>query len=189
MKFAIKLAISLVVAVGLGYGSARWAIEKVTRSQSVHNGSWGINTTIGSSDVDPYAKAYVALHGLLALNKSEAIYFSAWQDSSGEPLDGSCTYAVSGKGIDARWWTITVYGADDFLIPTDGDKFALSVHELGSGDFSFQVGPHVTHDDQGLSTGDEKKVSLTLRAYNPDPSLLESLDTVELPTIEKEACS
>jgi hypothetical protein len=189
MRFLIKLAIAVLVAVGLGYFSARMAIEEVAGSQSVQNGSWGINTTIGSAQMDPYSKAFVALHGLLALNKSEAIYFFAGEDAAGDSLNGNCTYKVSGTGIQARWWTVTIYGEDDYLIPSDQSKYALSVHDLGTDSFSFKVGPDIAETDLGLSTGNENRFNLTLRAYNPMADLLNNLEGAKLPVIEKETCN
>jgi hypothetical protein len=165
------------------------AIEEVAGSQSVRNGSWGINTTIGGAQVDPYSKAFVALHGLLALNKSEAIYFFTGEDAAGDRLDGNCTYTVSGTGIQARWWTVTIYGEDDYLIPSDQSKFALSVHDLGTDRFSFKVGPDVDETELGLSTGSENTFNLTLRAYNPMAELLDNLQGAKLPVIENETCN
>lgn len=188
MKFLIKLIMALVVAAGVGVVSAYMMIEKKSASGAIRNGSWAHNANIGATDTDPYVKASVALHGLLALNKSEAIYFVAAEDHTGAPLKGGCTYKVTGKPIAARWWTLTAYGADDFLIPGAEGHFAVSIHELGEGEFSFPIAPALATGSVGLATAEAKHFTLLLRAYNPSPSLLNDPAGADLPVIQKESC-
>lgn len=189
MKILIKFILAVLVAAGVGAVSAYMMIEKKSAASAVRNGSWAINTNIGAQDTDPYVKAHVALHALLALNKSEAIYFVAAKDAAGEALRGGCTYKVSGQPIDARWWTITAYGADDFLIPGGEGHFAVSVNELGTGNFSFPIAPALSGDTTGLATGEAAHFSLLLRTYNPSPSLLNDPGSAALPVITKENCN
>jgi hypothetical protein len=187
-KFTLKLLGAILVGLAVGLLSVGWAIEKVVDAQSERIGPWRTNPNIGSEDADPYTKAYVALHGLLALNRTEAIYFTAVQDSSGELLSGRCSYVVKGSAIDTRWWTITAYGSDDYLIANAQGRYSISVHDVGEEDFSFMVAKHAPSSGGFLPHGGVKRFSLTLRAYNPSPALMNQLDTIELPTITKGAC-
>lgn len=188
MKFLMKIVLSLLVALMAGFISAYLMIEKNSAASAVRNGSWAINTNIGAQDTDPYVKAHVALHALLALNKSEAIYFVANEDQEGKPLQGGCTYKVTGQSIDARWWTITAYGSDDFLIPGGEGHFAVSVNELGNTKFSFPIAPSLKAGTTGLVTAEAAQFSLLLRTYNPSPSLLNDPASAALPVIQKESC-
>ena len=78
----------------------------------------------------PYLRAYVAVHGLLALGREETIYYTATNDSEGQTLDGNCSYRVEGRDLPARWWGITAYGADDFLIPNPADRYSVSMNSV-----------------------------------------------------------
>jgi len=86
--------------------------------QPVNLGCFCFNPKTGSSSADSFVRAYVALVGLLALNKSEAIYMLAASDSDGNELDCCHDYAIScPKAMPGAWWSITAYGGDHYLIP------------------------------------------------------------------------
>ena len=93
---------------------------------SVADGPWKTSLVAGSPQSDPYTRARVALHGLLALNRKETIYYTATEDSDGAKLDGNCRYEVRGRDPNTRWWSITAYGADDYLIPNPGNLYSVS---------------------------------------------------------------
>lgn len=172
----------------LGIGSAIYGAGYVTQKQSIANGPWMTNPDIGSEQANPYIRAYVALHGLFALNREEAIYFTAATDNEGEKLTTNCSYTVSGKKLDARWWTITAYGRDDFLIDNSEDKYALSMSELGNQTFSFTVS-RKRADGHWLPLDGKGRFSLTLRLYNPEEAALKSPGTISMPSIRKRSCS
>ena len=112
MWFLLRLLGSIALAIVLGLGSAYVAAFSLRGDSQLRNGPWQTNLLIGSSTADPYIKTYIALTGLLALNKSETLYFEAHEDSAGKPLDGKCSYRIDGKDPDARWWSLTVYGSE-----------------------------------------------------------------------------
>src|SRR6202008_3721538 len=114
------------VAVSLALGSAYLGVFSMRGGDAqVSNGAWQTNLATGSSAADPYLRTYIALTGVLALNKSETIYYEANRDSAGEPLDGKCSYRIDGKDPDARWWSITVYGKDHFLLPNPQKRYSV----------------------------------------------------------------
>ncbi len=54
-----------------------WASVFLTHFGTVRNGPWETSLAVGSAQSGPYLRAYVAVHGLLALNRSETIYYNA----------------------------------------------------------------------------------------------------------------
>lgn len=190
VKYLISGLVALVVGTVLGVASAGIAIEGVIFSTAINNGPWMTNLSIGSEQASPYVRAAIALHGLLALRQSETIYYTAFKDSTGNPLDGNCTYKVQGKAPDARWWSITPYGADDYLIPNDLKRFSYNMNNVtydSSGIYTI----YVSRDQQSgawLPLGNQVEFSLSLRLYNPGQSVRDNPDKIELPIIIKENC-
>jgi hypothetical protein len=89
-------------------------------------GPWRTDVGAGNPRGNPYTRARVALHGFLALNAGETVYYTAAHDSEGRRLDGRCVYEISGHDPDARWWSITAYGRDEFLIPNPANRYSVS---------------------------------------------------------------
>lgn len=78
----------VLLAIAAGLGSAWWAIKHAPDSAqtTIQAGVWKGNTLTGSSGADHMNRARVALSGLLALDRSETIYFAAHTDSQLRPL-------------------------------------------------------------------------------------------------------
>ena len=180
----------VLAALVLGVGSAWWLINHPPDIGAVKNGAWRTNASIGSPEANMVVRAMVARIGLFALNKTETIYYTAFTDDQGEPLRSECDYRIEGNDIGARWWSITVYGRDHFLIPNDQDRYAYNMANVGRD----QDGKYKIHlsgtpkPGNWLPTGKGGRFSVSLRVYNPDPKVYENMDTVELPRIVKEAC-
>lgn len=115
----------VLLGVFLGMGSAFLLISLSPRLFWVRNGAWRTSLVAGSTRADPYTRAIVARNYLFILNRSEAMYFLA--DTDGEkPLNRRCTYRVQGGNLPARWWSITAYGEDHFLIPNSYGIYSLT---------------------------------------------------------------
>lgn len=152
-------------------------------------GPWRTNPLIGASDAGPVTRAIVARRGLLALNRSETVYFTAWEDGSGETLREDCRYRISGRDLPTRWWSLTLYGENDFL-PVNGDRaHALTETDLGSASWSFVAGPEASPDTHWLSTRNAGQFSITLRLYHPEPVVLDAPQSLDLPAIEQLGCT
>jgi hypothetical protein len=189
MKLAAKIVAMLVVGTALGLFVTWLTIFHRTMPGGISDGPWKTNLLIGSSGGDMATRAAVAVHGLLALNRSETIYFTASQDSGGNALDGRCSYLVAGRDPPTRWWSITVYGADDYLIPNAANRYSISktsvVRDAG-GAFTAPLGPD-PHGANALPTGG-RRFTLTLRLYNPAASVAADPARVALPSIRKVSC-
>jgi hypothetical protein len=189
MKKIFIVAGCVAIAFILGAASALLAIRFAGQRGWIENGAWRTNPSIGRENLDMYSKATVALISLMSLNRSEAIYYYTETDDNGEPLSGLCDYRIEGGDIDARWWSITVYGSDQYLIKNSENRFSFNRAILrGKTDGSYTVRLS-SHPKEGtwLPTGNEKQLYLFLRIYNPGSDVLNNPSTVQLPRIIKEA--
>lgn len=187
---------AIVAGAVLGVGSALgmagllpWANPLAFGDVDV--GGWRSDFAIGSKTADAYTRARVARHGLLALAKSEAVYFTRNADDAGEPLREACTYRLTTGAMPAGWWSITLYNAQSML--PDNDDRALSIN--AGQDFAAQVGDEVI--GQGvtaiiapqrpeggglwLSSRNAGTFDLTLRLYMPSEALLADPATALVP--------
>jgi len=194
VKLALKLVAAFVVALILGAGSAILLIRSGGLGGDVAVGPWETDLTIGSTQADPYTRARVAVAGLLALNRSETIYFTAHRDDAGDKLRISCSYKITGFDPPARWWSITLYGEDHYLIPNPQNRYSVggeTVQRNEDGSFVIHVGPE-ERDTNWIPTGDGQNgdtFTLTLRLYNPDDKAARDPAGISLPQIAKEACA
>ena len=191
MKLFLKFITSVLIALALGIFSALWAINSPPGANyNVTNGAWRTNLAIGSSRAGMYIRALVSRTGLFALNKSETIYFVADTDDNGEPLHSNCDYRIEGKDIETRWWSITAYGEDHFLIANAKSRYSFNGHDvMRKADGTYQILMSSTpKSGNWLPTGDQNQLYLALRLYNPQPAVYENPAKIELPRIIKEEC-
>lgn len=189
MKVFWKALTAIVIGTVLGLGITWFAIVRGSMPGGVSDGPWKTNLLIGSAGGDMATRASVAVHGLLALSRNETIYYSAGTDSAGNALNGSCTYRITGRDPATRWWSITAYASDDYLIPNPARRYSVSktsvVHEA-NGTFAATVSPKAAAQNWIATAG--APYSLTLRLYNPDPSIVRDPEHAALPSIVKEGC-
>jgi len=190
LKLFLKLLASFVVALVLGVGSALLLLRGGLGGTTAV-GPWMTSDVIGSADADPYTRARVAIGGLLALNRSETIYFTAATDSDGETLRMQCTYKIVGSDPPSRWWSITAYAADHYLIPNPLDRYSYggnTVAREGDGSFVISAGPSESGGNW-IPTGEsDGTFTLTLRLYNPAEEAVRDPSGIVLPNIAREAC-
>jgi len=121
-----KYLLVVVVALALGVGSALLVVGLVTEKDLIRNGAWYTGLTYGSEQAGMYTRAAVAIEWLFALNRSEVIYYTVDTDDTGQLLRSSCDYRIEGSSLDpySSWWSITVYGGDNFLIPNEQNRYS-----------------------------------------------------------------
>src|SRR4051812_49979480 len=127
------LRVLSVLTAGTVLGlAATWltVIRCGTLGGGIHDGPWRTALDVGASDAGIYLRAGIAVHGLLALNRSETMYYSARTDTSGVALDGKCTYRIHGNDPKTRWWSIAAYGPDDYLIPNAAHRYSVSKNSV-----------------------------------------------------------
>ncbi|HEX4292793.1 MAG TPA: DUF1214 domain-containing protein [Rhizomicrobium sp.] len=191
MRVILKLFATAAAGIALGL-FATWFIlmRGAPMGGEVADGPWRTSLATGSAASGPVLRARVALHGLFALNRSETIYYTAATDSAGNALDGRCGWRLVGRDPPARWWSITAYGADDFLIPNKANAYSVSktgIARGADGSFAVTLGRGTSGVDAiALAPG---RFTLTLRLYNPAPGVAADPAHVALPRIEMGACA
>jgi hypothetical protein len=187
-----KVLATVVVALVLGVGSALHRVRANVEARSVANGPWRTSPDVGAVTADPHLRAAVALTGLLALNRSETIYYNATTDDAGAPLRSECRYRIEGTDPPARWWSVTAYGADSHLIPNPQHAYSVDrsrVQRGPDGRFAIDVGGPA-RPSNWIATGEPgEDISLTLRLYQPDPRVGADLGGTPLPSIRREGCA
>jgi hypothetical protein len=186
-RWARWLGLSLL-AVAIGLGSAWLALRSVS-AFGVAAGPWRVSTLAGSADADLYTRARVALGGLLALNRSETMYYVAGTDSSGHPLRSRCSYRVSGAPPAARWWSVTAYAEDFHLFANEQRRYSLNgagARLDAEGRFALVSGPMAPADASlpWLPTPGDRGLIFALRVYNPAPALQAAPAALLAPLIE-----
>jgi hypothetical protein len=174
------------IALGL---VATWAtVIRGTMGGGISDGPWRTSLYAGSSEGSPYLRAQIAVHGLLALGREEMIYYTAADDSDGKTLNGNCSYQIEGRDLPARWWSITVYGADDFLIPNSADRYSVSMNSVARrADGTFVVTLSKGQAEGNWTPVSGGRFSVTIRLYNPQAAVAADPEDVPLPGIRKAA--
>jgi len=151
---------------------------------------WTSDWTIGSEAANPWTRARVARHGLLALTKEEAVYFTRTTDDAGERLSEACAYRVSGGAMPAQWWSITLYNSESFLPDNTDNALSYDLTDTaGTADWSFTISQAPGAEGGWVSSRAAGAFDLTLRLYKPSPELLADPETVLVPPrVEKLGC-
>ena len=149
---------------------------------------------IGAYGTDYQTRAYVAFMGLGALAKEDAVYPSAFVDSTGTALDGSHKYVMhfekdgvppSKVGV----WSISPYRGN-FYVPNAINRYGilssmpLKYNADGSLDVYLQRdSPGADKESNWLPIPPSGSFNLTVRSYQPEQSLLDG--SYKLPPITK----
>lgn len=189
-KFAAVLA-GILVATVLAIASVVAAVGLGMRNNGIDNGPWSTNLTVGGADAGMYTRAAVAVGGLLALAKEETIYYTAFTDSDGDTLTEDCSYRIAGQDPDARWWSITIYARDNYLVRNGDARHSVAqstVERTRPGHFRAIVSPEEQPANWISSRNAGSPFSLTLRLYNPGQNVYSAPEKTPLPAISKERC-
>ncbi len=196
------LALMLGAAIGIGsmlYMAGLWPGMKPLDFGDIEVRGWRADFAIGSNAADPYTRARVARHGLLALAKSEAVYFTRTTDSSGEHLREECIYRLKVAEMPAEWWSVTLYDADSKLpmnedealsINADQNVFAEANEEDVGAVMTAIIAPQKPQENRlWISSRGAGNFDLTLRLYMPDEALLaDPQSALEPPSVERLSC-
>jgi hypothetical protein len=195
MKRAGAYLAAVIVGLALGLGSALGLAGLLPggggiATGDVDVGGWRTDFAIGSEAADPYTRARVARHGLLALAKTEAVYFTRATDDTGAPLREACRYRLSGGAMPAGWWSVTLYDGQSMLPANTDGALSIDASRAGGGAWSAVIAPaRPAEGGLWISSRGAKTFDLTLRLYMPEVALLTDPDTaLKPPRIERIAC-
>lgn len=197
MRFTLGILLAVLLGLAIGGASALvlaglWPRGAANADFSqIDVDGWRSDFAIGSRAADPYTRARVARHGLLALAQSEAVYFTRATDDDGLPLREACAYRLSGAGFPARWWSITLYDGDSRLPMNADEALSLDAIKTGEGAWSAIIAreepPSARH---WISSRNAGAFDLTLRLYVPEAELLAApRQALEPPRIERLGCA
>ena len=141
---------------------------------------------IGDFGDDDDLRSFVALGGLGALPRIEAMYLTARTDAVGVPLEGSQAYTATlpPRLPAGAFWSLTMYSIDPdgrlFFVPNPLDRFAvgdrspqLRSNRDGSYDIFIQATPPTGERVVNWLPAPPGKFALVWRAYLPKPELLD----------------
>jgi len=163
----------------------------------LYNGPWRVNPSMDLKDTKQ--RALIAKVGLFALRESEVIYYTAIMDSDGDPLDSNYDYILEGSVPNARYWSYTLYGKDNFMIPnpnkiygyndtsisyTPKDSINPELQNISQPTYTMHISKERTGENW-IPSGENNTMALTLRLYNASPEVYNNLTTIPLPSIKR----
>lgn len=155
---------------------------------------WINMLNLGAYGTDYQTRAYVAFMGLGALPKEDAVYPTAFVDSTNTPLDGSHNYIMHfNKGELPRSkvsvWSISPYRGN-FYVKNSLNRYGilssmpLKYNPDGSLDVYLQrSSPDADKESNWLPIPPSGAFNLTVRSYQPEKSMLDG--TYKLPPVVK----
>jgi len=182
----------LLVALAAGAGSGVMVILKGEQIGQSSQDYWLGNRDVGSTRADPWTRAIIARIGLLALNRSETIYFTRYRDSEGRPFSAACVYELSGTDLPTRWWSVTIYGDDDFLPPNQDGAYSVDATRAlrdASGRWRARIAPAADGAPNWISNRAAGTFNLSLRLYNPSPAALADDAAIPFPSVRRISCN
>ncbi|MDN5927175.1 MAG: DUF1214 domain-containing protein [Hyphomicrobiales bacterium] len=190
-RTVVPVFIALVIAIGGGAWSLRYALEHGLGMETLTVGPWQANPDIGTPDASPYARAVVARRGELPLGRAEGLTFHALNDSSGAALERNCSYSIAGELPPARFWTL--HAADPAMrpLPAVGLRPAAlqSTAMLHDGGDSVLVtaSPHPTPANWLALSGTGRMI-LVLALYDTPIASSTEISRIVLPRISRLGC-
>lgn len=196
MRRALAYLLAAATGLVLGLASAPamaglWPNAHTLAFGDVDVDGWRSDFAIGSKAADPYTRARVARHGLLALAKTEAVYFTRATDDAGAPLREDCSYRLSGGAMPAGWWSVTLYDARSMLPDNSDGALSIDASRAGAGAWEAVIAPvRPAGAAHWISSRKAGNFDLTLRLYMPQPAVLESpREALVPPRVERLACA
>ena len=129
-------------------------------------------------------RALIAYTGYVANPISVALYITTKTDSYGNPIDDSCSYNVHFEAgqfppdLDRGFWSLTVYGADYFLIDNEIDRYSVNDRMTFTPNEDGSVDIFLSFDRPGNISNwlpiDGDDILLTIRIYIPDLNAIDN---------------
>lgn len=195
MNKAFRYLAVIFLGLFLGGVSALWMTGLIGRSSlasfaNVNVNSWMSDWSIGSSSANAYTRARVARHGLLALAKEEAVYFTRSVDDDGAPLQETCVYELKGGQQDALWWSITLYDGESRLPMNDDGALSIDATSVGAAEqWRALISSKEPENEFWLSSRNAGHFDLTLRLYGPAKDMITTpISALNAPEIKKISC-
>lgn len=168
MRLLLGTLFTLLVAAAVGLGATYLALTRGGGFGTLTIGSWTARPKSGTADIDPYGQAAVARLGRLPVALGDGLEFVARHDDKDRLLDGRCDVVLSGVTPTARYWTLTLYGANGELVANSMQRHGFTSQEIvrrADGSFDIAVAPRASPGNW-LPTGGVERYVLVLRLYD-----------------------
>lgn len=187
---AALILYALLLALGLGIGSAYAVLNGNPPFGSRHLGPWQTWPKLGSADADPYMRAIVARRGNIPLATGEGLALTALVDKEGRKLDSACTYRIGTAMPAARWWTLSLYDEDGQLPASELGRSGFTSSEIvRNADNGFVIAlSRSVMSGNWLQLPASGRFIVVLRLYDMPGAAGLNLDAEDLPTIERGEC-
>lgn len=186
-----RAIIILAAGIILGAASAAAIIRFGAGWGGVRIGPWSTPLDAGGTGRGLYVRAMVARWATLGLSRKETIYFIANQDDAGRSLDGACSYHITGADLPARWWSITLYDGQHYLLPTPTQRYSFASANLQrapGGDIDITLSPTASPGNW-LDTAKAPRLVVLLRLYQPHAAEAANPASLHLPSITRTGCA
>ncbi|NWG46764.1 MAG: DUF1214 domain-containing protein [Alphaproteobacteria bacterium] len=189
-QWGLWLLAVLVLGLALG-GADAWRKLRPkgqgAAMDEIRNGQWTTSLVTGSKAADNLSRARIAIYGLLALDRKETVYYMTGTDDRGEPLTSDRDYVIEGQPLRARWWSITPYDMEMFLIDNEEKRSSFHMDNIEyEPDGRFRILLSGRRQARNwLPTGKAGPFCLTLRLYNPDMDYVNRPGQVVLPVVRR----
>ncbi|MCH9806599.1 MAG: DUF1214 domain-containing protein [Alphaproteobacteria bacterium] len=188
--WAIFIGLVLIGGLGSSYYMLSAGSSLTTRTI----GPWSTWKHEGRSDADPYTRAHFARTGTLNLTTEVANTYLTNQDSNGAFLHSSCEYSISGKQLDAQWWSITAMNDRGQLIANPSKRYTFTSDTVAiSPDGTFTVTlARDARPGNWLPTAGAGRLALSLTLLESESAIAGDAEgeatPISLPEIKQVAC-
>lgn len=178
-----------MLAISCGIAVAVYRIASIESSKAFFtNCSWMGSRALALGE-DKLITAQVTVFALFALPGKEAIYLFARRDEQNEMMNSENDYTITGNvnQINAKYWSITVYGKDLYLVANKDNRYSFNNSTLqtdSAGNFTITL----SHNKKGvnwLPTPDHARFNMVMRIYKGESDFLSKLETTSLPVIKR----
>lgn len=191
MRFVLRLLLAIAVALTVGFGLSYYALTDGRLFGAREFGPWVSWPDVGSPAPSPYTRGHIAREGAFQLGRSEGLQFIARTDSTGEPLDLSCTYRLDGRVPVSAFWTLTAVNEDWVNLAATPAQLAIRSSEVvrdNSGSLIVYVGRHLS-PYTWLELSGTGPFRLVLNLYDTTALTGAASSDLPLPTITRGECA
>jgi hypothetical protein len=184
MNSTARFAISLLLGVVIGLGSARYLAGPSNPLIREAHGQWFTWPSAGHPDSSPYSQSKYLLAGVLPEHFSETVTFFRQHDDAGGRLSSQCNYVVSMARPAARRWAVSLAAPDS--APTS----VLTQNDVIANNDRIEISiSGYPQSGNWLGSNGLDEPYLFFRLYDAETILNGGNDTFELPAVKLETCS
>jgi hypothetical protein len=192
VRLILMALLILVLATVVGLGATWMTATRGTDLGTLTIGAWTARPRIGTTEINPYARATVVRSGELPLGTGDGIAFIATADDAKRLLDGRCDVTVSGITPPARFWTLTLYDTKGRLVANALQRYGFTSEEIvrnADGSFAIHLASRA-RSGNWLPTGGIERYQLMLRLYDtPVGIATRTQRDAPMPAITTAGCS